>query len=69
MKPCPSCGQSLAGNAPRCPKCGHDFANRRNIRAILILLGLILALMILGGIGECVCGQEDHSSFGPAVPK
>lgn len=58
MKPCPSCGQSLADNATSCPHCGHRLTNivTEAGGAILTVIVFIVIMMILGAIVVAIKG-------------
>lgn len=49
-KSCPSCGESVPSEAPRCKHCFHDFtaAPPRRSNGLVGLLGLIAAMAVIG---------------------
>ena len=54
LRKCPSCGQSIAQNAKRCPYCGRrePFFFSHMIYYILVIIMLIAYFSALGGKGK-----------------
>lgn len=56
---CKACGKEIAKGVNKCPSCGKD---QRNFFMKHKVITVILAIVIIGGIGSAIGGKKDSTS-------